>query len=143
MTTPTYDQDFYSWSQRQAQLLRERRFADIDLEHLIEEIEDMGKSEKRALQSYLEVLLMHLLKWHYQPAFQGRSWACTIVEQRQRIEEHLADNPGLKGILPELIRRAYGYAITGAVRETGLPAAHFPASCPWTFAKFMDTDFWP
>jgi hypothetical protein len=143
MGTATYDQDLYTWALEQAALLKEKKFDQIDLEHIIEEIEDMGKSEKRALQSFLETLLMYLLKWQFQPACQGRSWKYTIIEQRKRILEHLQDNPGLKGKLPELIAAAYGYSITGAVRETGLSPVTFPETCPWTYDQFMDFDFWP
>lgn len=71
----------------------------------------MSKSEKRALQSFLETLLMHLLKWQYQPAYQGRSWKFTIIEQRKRIESHLQENPGLKSKLLELTEKAYSYAV--------------------------------
>lgn len=143
MGAAAYDQDLYSWSLEQAQLLRERKFDQVDWEHIIEEIEDMSKSEKRALQSFLETLLMHLLKWQYQPAYRGNSWKFTIIEQRQRILGHLQENPGLKSRLSELINRAYGYALTGAVRETGLSTSHFPPDCPWAFEMFMDETFWP
>lgn len=143
MSTITYDQDLYTWALEQAALLRARKFDQIDLEHIIEEIEDMSKSEKRALQSFLETLLMHLLKWQYQPAFQGPSWKFTIIEQRRRIQEHLQENPGLKNKLPDLIKTAYSYAFTGAIRETGLALDSFPEICPWTYEKFMDAEFWP
>ena len=143
MNQATYDQDLYTWSLQQSQLLRERKFDQVDWEHIIEEIEDMSKSEKRALQSFLETLLMHLLKWQYQPAYQGNSWKFTIIEQRERILEHLQENPGLKSKLPELIIRAYSYAVKGAMRETGLPISHFPENCPWTYETFMDEIFWP
>jgi hypothetical protein len=91
----SYEEDLYTWSLEQASLLRAHKFDQIDLENIIEEIEDMSKSERRALQSFLETLLMHLLKWQYQPAYQGRSWKFTIIEQRKRIESHLQENPGL------------------------------------------------
>lgn len=143
MSSVTYDQDLYTWALEQAALLKERKFDQIDLEHIVEELEDMGKSEKRALQSLLETLLMHLLKWQFQPAYQGRSWKYTIIEQRKRIQEHLQDNPGLKSKLPELVATAYSYAITGAVRETGLSPTTFPEICPWTYEQFMDSEFWP
>jgi len=141
--TATYDQDLYTWSLEQAQLLRERKFDQADWEHIIEEIEDMSKSEKRALQSFLETLLMHLLKWQYQPAYQGNSWKFTIIEQRKRINTHLKENPGLKSKLTTIIESAYEYAVSGAVRETGLMSEVFPTSCPWTFETFMDETFWP
>ena len=143
MGAVAYDEDLYSWSLEQAMLLRERKFDQIDLEHIIEEIEDMSKSEKRALGSFLETLLMHLLKWQYQPAHQGRSWKFTIIEQRKRIVGHMKENPGLKSKLPDVIETAYGYAVSGAVRETGLAQETFPAQCPWTYEQFMDEDFWP
>ncbi len=96
MNEAAYDQDLYTWSLQQAQLLRERKFDQADREHIIEEIEDMSKFEKRALQSFIETLLMHLLKWQYQPAYQGHSWKFTIIEQRKRVIEHLQENLGLK-----------------------------------------------
>lgn len=139
----SYEEDLYTWSLEQASLLRARKFDQIDLENIIEEIEDMSKSERRALQSFLETLLMHLLKWQYQPAYQGRSWKFTIIEQRKRIESHLQENPGLKSKLPELVEKAYGYAVTGAVRETGLAVNVFPQQCPWSYEQFTNPDFWP
>ncbi|MBU0499954.1 MAG: DUF29 domain-containing protein [Gammaproteobacteria bacterium] len=143
MGSASYNQDLYTWAQEQAALLRERRFDQIDLEHIIEEIEDMGKSEKRALESFFETLLMLLLKWQYQPAYQGWSWKYTIIEQRKRIERHLKENPGLKSQLPEILESAYEYAVTGAIRETGLAPETFPPTCPWTYEQCMDKDFWP
>lgn len=138
-----YDDDLYTWSLEQANLLKEHKFEQIDLEHIIEEIEDMSKSEKRALQSFLETLLMHLLKWHYQPAYQGRSWRFTIIEQRKRIESHLQENPGLKSKLFELIEKAYRYAVIGAACETGLAVEVFPHQCPWSYEQFISDNFWP
>ncbi|MFN3785453.1 MAG: DUF29 domain-containing protein [Thiothrix sp.] len=144
MGAVAYDEDLYSWSLEQAKLLRERKFDQIDLEHIIEEIEDMSKSEKRALESFLETLLMHLLKWQYQPFYIGkRSWAATIVEQRKRIKWHLEDNPGLKSKLSAAIVRAYDLAKAGAEKETGIPSSSFPEICPWEYEQFMDADFWP
>ncbi len=143
-TTATYDTDLYTWSLEQAALLRQRKFDQIDLEHIIEELEDMSKSEKRALESFLENLLMHLLKWQYQPYYIGkRSWASTIIEQRQRLSFHLKDNPGLKSKLPEAIERAYTFAKSGAEKETGIPMNNFPETCPWSYEQFTDPDFWP
>ena len=139
----TYDSDLYTWSLEQAELLRQGKFDQLDLENIIEEIEDMSKSERRALQSFLETLLMHLLKWEYQPAYRGRSWKFTIIEQRKRIEGHLKENPGLKSKLSELIETAYGYALSGAMRETGLREQIFPGTNPWTYEQFMDPKFWP
>jgi len=138
-----YDTDFYKWSQEQAQLLRLGRFNEIDRVNIIEEIEDMGKSQKRALASRLEVLLMHLLKWQYQPAFRGTSWQLTIEEQRQRIAEVIEENPSLIHGIEELIERSYRYAKRSAMRETGIHQARFPPNCSWAFSQFMNNDFWP
>lgn len=143
MANVAYDQDLYTWAQQQAALLRERKFDQVDWEHVIEEVEDMSKSEKRALESFLETLLMHLLKWQYETSHQSRSWKFTIIEQRKRIGRHLNENPGLKSKLPEVIESAYEYAVSGAVRETGLAPEVFPEICPWMFEQFMDNDFWP
>ena len=138
-----YDQDLYTWAQEQATLLRERRFDQIDLDHIVEEIEDMGRSERRALESRLETLLMHLLKWVYQPAYRGRSWRLTITEQRKRLHKHLRDNSGLNAKLPEAVTDAYEFARTRAERETGLAVESFPDQCPWTFEEISDPNFWP
>jgi len=143
VTASLYDVDFYKWSQEQAQLIRLGRFNEIDKENIIEEIEDMGKSQKRALSSRLEVLLMHLLKWQYQSTFRGTSWQLTIEEQRQRIAEIIDENPSLVHGIEETIERAYKYAKRSAMRETGVNQSLFPQHCPWVFSQFMDDHFWP
>jgi len=142
-TASLYETDFYGWIQRQTATLRARNFAALDLENLIEEIDSMGKSEKRELESRLEQLLMHLLTWQYQPARRGASWQASIREQRNRITDHLAENPSLKPQLPQAQVKAYRYAVQGASDETGLAESTFPAACPWTFGQVMDDGFWP
>jgi Domain of unknown function DUF29 len=139
----TYDRDFYAWANEQAALLRAGRLADADIAHIAEEIESMGKTEKRELVSRLTVLLLHLLKWEFQPARRGASWEATIKVQRNRLEDHLDDNPSLKAITPEAVRRAYGDAVIEAEAETGLRAGTFPATCPWSFEQITDHEFWP
>ncbi len=143
MTALAYHQDFYGWTQEQAKLLKERRIDELDFENLLEEVESMGKSEKRELESRLEVLLMHLLKWLYQPNFQGKSWELTIREQRAKSIRHLKENPSLKGQLTETFRFAYEDARMWAARETGLSLDTFPESCPWTFEQVIDPAFFP
>ena len=101
-----YEQDFYAWANEQAALLRSGRVSDADLEHIAEEIESMGRSEKRELINRLKVLLAHLLKWQFQPTLRGTSWRLTIEDQRQEVAEHLADNPSLKAMLPEAMASA-------------------------------------
>jgi len=138
-----YETDFYGWIQRQVDVMRAGDLASLDLDNLIDEVESMGKSEKRELESRLEVLLMHLLKWQYQPHFRGSSWQFTITEQRIRISYHLADNPSLKSRIPETYERTYALALIDAVKETGLSKTVFPAQCPWTFEQVIDDNFWP
>lgn len=141
MSANLYSEDFYAWTQQQAALIKAGRWLEVDLEHLAEEIEDMGKSEKRALESRLEVLLMHLLKWHYQPAFRGKSWRLTIKEQRIRLLEHLNENPSLKAKLDGILPNAYRLAVIGAERETGLEG--FPEDCPYAIAQILSAEFFP
>lgn len=141
--TTLYDRDFHAWAGEQAALLRAGRLAEADIAHIAEEIESMGRSEKRELISRLKVLLVHLLKWRFQPAGRGNSWRLTIAEQRREVADHLDDNPSLRALLDAAIVSAYGGAILAAARETGLDPAAFPPACPWAFASIMDAGFWP
>ncbi len=141
MPTNLYTTDFYAWTQQQVALLKSGKYANIDFEHLAEEVEDMGKSEKRTLESRLEVLLMHLLKWQYQPAYRGKSWRLTIKEQRIRLAEHLQDNPSLKSVLEDSINKAYKLAVIGAERETDLEV--FPETCPYRIEQIFDSNYFP
>jgi hypothetical protein len=143
MTPRLYDHDFYAWANEQAALLRSGKLSSADIENIAEEIESMGKTEKRELVSRLAVLLMHLLKWQYQPLLQGPSWRTTIVNQRFEIADHLTDNPSLKSQLSEAMTRAYRRATGEGALETGLPQKTFPATCPWSFDQIMDEGFWP
>ena len=137
-----YDQDFYAWANEQAGLLRAGLLSEADIEHIAEEIESMGKSEKRELVSRLSILLLHLLKWQFQPRRRGASWEASIANNRDRLEVHLDDNPSLKSLLPAALTQAYRYASRDAEGETGLAKATFPEFCPWTFDQIMDPDFW-
>jgi hypothetical protein len=138
-----YDRDFYAWANEQAALLRAGRLAEADLENIAEEIETIGRSEKRELVNRLTVLLLRLLKWQFQPALHGNSWRLTIEEQRYRLEDHLKDNPSLKAQLGQAIRDAYRLALVEAQRETGLARSTFPIECPYAFDQAMSADFWP
>ena len=138
-----YERDFHAWANEQARLLRTGKLAQADVEHIAEEIESMGRTEKRELVSRLAVLLLHLLKWQYQPGRRGASWQATIRVQRRDLAAHLADNPSLKARVPEAIAHAYGNAVIEAGGETGLPESTFPATCPWTFEQITAEDFWP
>ena len=138
-----YDRDFYAWSREQAELLRAGRLAEADIAHIAEEIDSMGRTEKRELISRLSVLLLHLLKWRHQPEKRGPSWEASIRVQRNRLADHLDDNPSLKTLLPKALASAYRDASLEAVAETGLPGATFPAACPWTVEQALDGGFWP
>lgn len=139
----TYERDFYGWTQEQSALLREHRFTQLDIDNLIEEIESMGRSERRQLLNRLEVLLLHLLKWQYQPELRSRSWELTIVEQRRRLAKLLRTNPSLHAELPDLLPEAYDDATFSAMRETGLPQATFPALCPWAVGEVLGDGWLP
>jgi hypothetical protein len=141
MSTNLYDTDFYAWTQRQSELIRTGKVSEIDFEHLAEEIEDMGRSQKRALESRLEVLLLHLLKWKYQPDYRGKSWVLTIREQRLRIADLLEENPSLSGQFERSIEKAYPLAVLWAERETGLEV--FPERCPFAVMQILDRQFLP
>ncbi len=136
-----YESDFYAWTQNQAQILRDRQWQLIDIQHLAEEIEDMGHAEKRELESRLEVLLMHLLKWQFQSDRRCRSWQLTIKEQRLRLHRHLKQNPSLKSVIPEVFADVYQLAVVGAAKETGLDI--FPDICPYTFEQVILDVFLP
>lgn len=143
MSSTLYDHDFYAWTNEQAGLLRAGKLSEADLEHIAEEIESMGKSEKRELISRLTVLLLHLLKWEFQPMRRGASWRLSIANTRDALTDHLADNPSLRSVLEASIDTAYRRAHRDAALETGFPEGTFPNTCPWSFDQMMDEDFWP
>jgi hypothetical protein len=136
-----YESDFYAWTQEQLQFLRTGELGKVDLQNLTEEIADMGRSEKRELESLLEVLLMHLLKWQFQPSFRSKSWQLTIKEQRLRLQKHLKQNPSLKSALPEILPEAYQLSVISGERETGLNL--FPEICPYSFEQIFSEGFLP
>ncbi len=138
-----YESDFHAWAMEQSRLLRAGRLSEADVGNIAEEIESMGRSEKRELINRLAVLLTHLLKWQVQPALRGNSWRLTIREQRRKIARHLEDNPSLRAGLDGTISAAYGDALLGAQRETGLAESAFPASCPYAVEQVVGADFLP
>jgi hypothetical protein len=138
-----YDSDFYAWANQQAALLRAGRLAEADIENIAEEIESMGRSEKRELVSRLTIVLQHLLKWQFQPGRRSVSWRLSIENTRLELEDHLKGNPSLKSHLDEVMRSAYRRALNEAVAETGLIRTTFPTECPYAFEQAMNPDFWP
>lgn len=141
--TNSYNSDFYGWTREQADLLRSGKLAQLDTVNLLEEIESMGNSQRNELESRLEVLFLHLLKWKYQPSHRGRSWQLTVAEQRRKIERRLSKSPSLKHDLDEIARDAYGDAILSAARETGMEESVFPQESPWSFEQAISSDFFP
>jgi len=137
----SYDHDFYAWTQEQSKHLRTGQLQLIDIENLAEEIDDMGRAERRELESRLEVLLMHLLKWQFQPSRRSRSWQLTIKEQRLRLRKHLKQNPSLKAAIADVFEDAYQLAVISAEKETGLDI--FPDICPYADQQVLLDGFLP
>ena len=143
MTATSYETDVVAWSSEQARLIRAGQFDQLDLEHIAEEIEDVGKSEQRELASRMAVLIAHLLKWQYQPERQSASWKRTIKEQRRALAFHLKQVPSLKPRLadPEWQGAIWADAVTLAINETGMGG--FPDECPWALADILAQDWLP
>lgn len=142
---PLYEQDFNLWIEEQARLLKESRFDLLDLENVIEELESMGRSDKHSLESHFDNLLMHLLKYRYQPDFRSTSWRGSIREARKQISKIMRDSPSLRPYLAQyaIIPKTYKSAITQAADEAGLPASTFPPELPFTLDEMLDEEFWP
>lgn len=139
----SYDRDFMLWIETTVQLLKEQKFAELDLENLIEEIEDMGKSNKSALRSNVIVVLLHLLKWKYQPEKRTNSWKFSLREHRRRLEEDFEDSPSLQNYYREIFPKCYGNARKLAADETGLVLEIFPVESLFTPEEVLDAEFLP
>jgi hypothetical protein len=137
MTTVSYEEDIVTWAKEQAWLVRNKKFELLDLEHIAEEIEDVGRSEQRELASRMAVLIAHLLKWSFQPDYRTGSWERTIKEQRKSLEFHLKQVPSLKSKLfnSEWQEAVWADAVTIAIKETGME--NFPEICPWTIEEIL------
>ena len=135
-----YDQDFLAWTEQQAALLRAGRLDQLDLDNLAEELDTMGRSEWGELESRLEVLLMHMLKWDYQAARRSRSWKATMREQRNAIRRLMRRSPSLKRGLETTIADVYRDALGRALDETGLSAAAFPEQLPYSVDEVLDPE---
>ncbi len=140
---PKYEEDFYGWAMTNAQLMKEGKMNELDIENLIEEIESMGRSEKNQLGNRLGVLIAHLLKWQYQPEFRGKSWKFTIEYQRNDVRELILDNPSLKSKVLEIINKSYVRAKLLIQKETPIDLKLLPKDCPYTFDQCLDDEFYP
>lgn len=146
-----YDSDFYSWAYRQARLIRQGRLSELDIDNLVEEIEDMGKSRYWALRSCISELLLHLLKWQMQARKDDqhrledwyRSWPVSIAKQRLAIHHELGENPGLNSKLDEIMPKSYQYARKSAAIDMECKPSDFPADSPWSFEQIMQEGWLP
>ncbi len=138
-----YHEDFFVWTQEQARLLRERRFDELDLAHLAEEVESVGRSEKAEIESRLDVLLAHLLKWKYQPGARSSSWRGTITEQRTRIARLFRDSPSLRKYPAEVYAECTLSGRLLAAKESGIDFTLFPEAAPFSLEQALDDNFWP
>jgi hypothetical protein len=143
MTNTLYDTDFDAWAQRQAEALRMKDWAALDIEHLAAEVEELRNSERKAVRSQLRRLMSHLLKWRYQSQRRSQSWQTTIVDARRLLADDLEDSPTMTQELSALADWAYPRARREAAKDTGLPLATFPEVCPWTSEQVLDEDFLP
>ncbi|MYM27209.1 DUF29 family protein [Duganella sp. CY15W] len=138
-----YDEDVIAWAEQQAHLLRTGQWSQLDIGNIAEEIDDVGKSEKRELQSRLCVLISHLLKWSHQPSRRSHSWRGTIKEQRIAIQRDLKICPSLKPLLSNAawLNSTYAHARTSTFVETGLP--DLPTCMPWSIEMVLSQEFLP
>jgi Domain of unknown function DUF29 len=143
MATTLYDTDFDAWAQHQAHALRAQAWDELDLDHLIEEIEDLPQTRRTIVRSQFRILVGHLLKLAYQPERQGESWQTSVRNARVEIDEQLADWPSLRQELPALLASAYPKARRLAIKQTGLAPRTFPSHCQWSPEQLLDEDFWP
>lgn len=138
-----YDQDYVQWIEATLQQLRQGNYEQVDWENLLEEIEDMGKGERRSLENNLVIVLLHLLKWQFQPEHRTGSWSGSIAEHRRRIAKLLKDSPSLIPYLDSIFSECYENAREQAYLETGLPQETFPINCPYQIADVLDRHFLP
>jgi Domain of unknown function DUF29 len=142
-TAELYDRDFCLWTETMAEALRSGNLTELDVANLAEEVESLGRRDRRELQSRLVVLLHHLLKWQCQPDMRSGSWRGTLAEQRLRIRRLLQDSPSLRSVLDGSIDECYADAKVQASEETGLTIGTFPVDCPYPIASILSIEFLP
>ena len=140
---PKYDDDFVVWAEHQITLIRERQFAQLDIDNLLDELEFIVSSRKNAMKGRLRVLILHLLKCEYQPEKRSGSGVSTIVTQRREIEELIEENPSFERLLVSLAEPQFRKAVNDAVLETKLPRSAFPSALPYSPEQLLDHSFIP
>jgi hypothetical protein len=138
-----YDRDFHAWAVEQAARLRAARPPTVDWENLAEEIESLGKRDRRKVASDLNKILEHLIKWRYQPEKRKTGWRGSIREHRDRIARILADSPSLQRLPADLLADEYRKARAAALEDTGLPEDRIPVRCPFSARDVLDADYLP
>src|SRR4051812_9998683 len=136
-----YEGDFYAWTQEQARLLREQRWNDLDLDNLVDEVESVGRSDKRQIESRLEILLAHLLKWKFQPGSRGSSWVRMIFEQRNRLIGLVEQSPSLREFRRQEVYKSYAAARLLPARKTGIALGVFANECPFAPGQVLGLEF--
>jgi hypothetical protein len=138
-----YDHDYFAWTVEQGRLLRGLRPTGLDWENVAEEIESLGRSDKRSIENNLNVVVLHLLKWRYQAEKRKGDWKSSLIEHRKRLNRLVAESPSLRHYPAEVLAREYTVARLRASAETGLPESAFPEECPFTIEQVLAPDFWP
>jgi hypothetical protein len=138
-----YQSDFSLWVEQTVQLLREQRWQEINVERLIQEVDDLGKSERRAIASQLTRLLLHLLKWHYQPQRRSDSWLDSITDARTQIQLTLEDSPSLRNYPSEVLNSSYQRARQQAAKQTNLPLSQFSEACLYELESVLSDSWLP
>ena len=136
--TTLYEKDILGWVEEQVGLLKNKQWDKLDLENLIDEVESVGSSFRDAIGSYFEVLLTHMLKWHYQKSMRSNSWKGSIRNSQKRIKKIVKENPGQKPFMKNLFENSYEDALEIAIIETGLSKKDFPMICPWTMEQCLN-----
>ena len=142
-TTSLYDRDYALWLEATIENLRLKNFEQVDWENVLDEFEAMSKRDRRSIKNNLVILLLHLLKWEFQPEMRSGSWAGSTIKHRQRLRDLLNDSPSLRNYVAEVISLAYSDAIIRAVNETRLDASVFPIDCPYDILNILNPSFLP
>ena len=138
-----YETDYLQWIEATVQRIQSQDYGAVDWENLVEEVEDMGRQERQSLESNFIVMVIHLLKWQFQPAKRSGSWEGSIIEHRRRVNKALKDSPSLNPYLVGCEAECYEEAVEPAKAETGLPLEAFPLDCPYEVADMLKAGFLP